>query len=96
MNPTPRKPFNFHFKSQSPVLGCLLLIVGLVVALVLGVVGILALLLRLIISPFSTRPSPPPSSSSSPQADHSIGEAIEVESVIIPDTSLPATRDKQD
>lgn len=91
MNQTPRGPFNFHFKSQSPVLGCLLVVVGLVVALVLGVVAILALLWRLIwrfISrPFSTAASP------SPQAGHSNIEAIEVESVIITDASLPAVRD---
>lgn len=92
MDPTPRRPFNFHFKSQSPALGCLLLVVGLVVALALGVVAILALLWRLITSPFSTAPAPSPQSSS-PQTDHSIVEAIEVESVIIPDTSIPAVRD---
>lgn len=90
MNPTPRRPFNFHFQSKSPALGCLLLVVGLVVAVALGVVAILAVLWRLISRPFST---PAPSPSPSPQADHSSIEAIEVESEIITDASLPSTRD---
>ncbi len=89
MNPTPKKPFNFRFQSQSPALGCLMLVVGLVIALVLGVVAILALLWRLIMIPFSTRRP-------SPTVDPSNVEAIEVESVIITDASLPAVREEQE
>ncbi|CAN5883570.1 hypothetical protein BH11VER1_BH11VER1_05580 [soil metagenome] len=88
MNPTPQKPFNFNFQSKSPALGCLLLVVGLVVALVLGVVAILAVLWRLI-----TRPFFPPSS---PPVDNSNVEVIEVETVTITDVSLPAVREEKE
>lgn len=89
MNPAPKRPFNFRFQSQSPVLGCLMLVVGLIIALVLGVVGILALLWRLITSPFSTRRP-------SPQVDPSNVDAIDVESITITDASLPTIREEHE
>ncbi len=88
MKPTPQKPFNFHFQSKSPALGCLMLVVGLVVALVLGVVAILAVLWRLIPRPFFPQSSPP--------VDHSNVEAIEVETVKITDVSRPSVRKDED